>query len=47
MFPSNQWLRSGEGDAVIELSSDLHGKGNSEEQKEEESAEEERPDEGS
>ena len=46
MFHSKQWLRSGEGDAVIELSSALHGKINGKEQKEEESTEEEKPDQG-
>ena len=40
MFPSNQWLRSGESDAVIELSSSLDSHANGEE--EEESAQEEK-----
>lgn len=44
MFPSNQWLRSGKGDAVIELSSALDGHDNGEENKEEESTQEEKTD---
>ena len=46
MFPSNQWLESGEGDTVINLSSALDSKLNKEEQKEEENEEEEKPDKG-
>ena len=45
MFPSNQWLRSGKGDAVIELSSALDGHASGEENKED-SAQEEETDDG-
>ena len=40
MFLSNQWLRSGEGDVVVELKSVSRGEGNREEQREGESTEE-------